>query len=271
MTPQEAAETPPKTHVRDLFDLTGRVAVVTGGAGLYGRQIVEALAEAGARTFMASRNLDKLRQQADAFARQGLSVTPLPLDQADQESVNALLAAVVQQAGGVDVLVNNAVLRPMRDWNSPAEDFALSMAVNVTGLFLMTRAFGDHMAQRGGGSIINVGSIQGRSGARFHALRRARLGHRRPTISSTRAACCNSRALPRRSWGPSGVRVNTVIPGGFFNNQDPRFVARYNARTFLGRMANEHDLKGAIVFLASAASAYVTGTSLAVDGGYMAK
>jgi NAD(P)-dependent dehydrogenase (short-subunit alcohol dehydrogenase family) len=263
-------QTPGKKTVLELFHLGGRVALVTGGAGLYGRQIVEALAEAGARTFMASRNLDKLRAQAEAFANQGLQVAPLQLDQASEESIKQLLATVLEQAGEVDILVNNSVLRPMGDWNSPAEQFAQSMAVNATGLFLMTRAFGEHMAQRGGGSIINVGSIQGHVGPDFTLYEGLDWGippdyffHKGGLMQLTRFAASK--------LGPRGVRVNTVIPGGFFNNQDPRFLARYNARTFLGRMANQTDLKGAIVFLASDASAYVTGTGLAVDGGYLAK
>lgn len=270
MTDHDRAMPARKTHVRELFDLTGRVAVVTGGAGLYGRQIVEALAEAGARTFMASRNVDKLRQQAEAFAARGLSVTPLPLDQADEESVGALLAAVVQQAGGVDVLVNNAVLRPMRDWSSPAEDFTRSMAVNATGLFLMTRVFGEHMAQRGSGSIVNVGSIQGEVGPDFTLYEGLDWGtppdyffHKGGMLQLTRFAASK--------LGPRGVRVNCLVPGGFFNSQDPRFVERYCARTFLGRMAGEADLKGAVVLLASDAAAYITGATLAVDGGYTAK
>ncbi len=259
-----------KKNVRDLFDLHGKVAVVTGGAGLYGRQIAAALAEAGARTFMASRNLDKLRQQAAAFAGQGLEVAALPLDQAREESVLELLKTVISQAGGVDVLVNNAVLRPMKDWDSPLEEFARSMEVNATGLFAITRAFGQHMASRGGGSIINIGSIQGQVGPDYALYEGLDWGippdyfvHKGGVMQLTRYAASK--------LGPQGVRVNAVIPGGFFNHQDPRFIERYHARTFLGRMANDTDLKGVIVFLASAASAYVTGTGIAVDGGYLAK
>jgi NAD(P)-dependent dehydrogenase (short-subunit alcohol dehydrogenase family) len=253
-----------------MFDLHGKVAVVTGGAGLYGRQIAEALAEAGARTFMASRSLEKLRIQADAFAAEGLTVTPLSLDQGREESIQQLLQSVVSTAGAVDILVNNSVLRPMADWSSPAADFAKSMEVNATGLFLMTRTFGQHMAARGSGSIINVGSIQGLVGPDFTLYEGLDWGippdyffHKGGLVQLSRFAASK--------LGPAGVRVNSIIPGGFFNNQDPRFVVRYNARTFLGRMANETDLKGAIVFLAAEASAYVTGACLTVDGGYTAK
>ncbi len=126
------------------------MAVVTGGAGLFGRQIVEALAEAGARTFMASRNIEKLQAQAEVFRQAGLDVTALQYDQASEPSVLQLLQQVLDAAGKVDILVNNSVLRPMSDWSSPAADFAKSMEVNATGLFLMTRTFGEHMAERGG-------------------------------------------------------------------------------------------------------------------------
>ncbi len=256
--------------VLDQFSLRNKVAVMTGGAGLYGRQIAEALAEAGARTFMASRGVEKLEAQAATFRRAGLDVTALPLDQGREESVLALLDRVIALAGGVDVLVNNAVLRPMADWTSPAADFARSMEVNATGVFMMTRAFGEHMAGRGGGSIINVGSIQGMVGPDYTLYEGLGWGsppdyffHKGGMINFTRYAASR--------LGPRGVRVNCISPGGFFADQDPRFVDRYNARTFLGRMANEQDLKGIIVFLASDASLYVTGANIPVDGGYTAK
>jgi len=254
----------------DSFKLDGKVALVTGGAGLYGRQIVEAVAEAGAKTFMASRNLENLETQAKKFRKAGLDVTALQYDQGVEESINALLAKIIELADHVDILVNNAVLRPMDDWSSPAADFARSMEVNVTGTFMMTRAFGEHMAGRGGGSIINIGSIYGVGGADLTLYEGLDWGvspeyfiHKGGLMQLTRVAAS--------ILGPRGVRVNTVNPGGFFNNQDERFHKRYNARTFLGRMANEQDLKGVIVFLASEASAYVTGADIAVDGGFTAK
>ena len=256
--------------VRELFDLTGRVAVVTGGAGLFGRQIVEALAEAGARTLMASRNIEKLQAQAEVFRQAGLDVAALQYDQASEPSVLQLLQQVLDAAGKVDILVNNSVLRPMSDWSSPAADFAKSMEVNATGLFLMTRTFGEHMAEHGGGSIVNVGSIQGVVGPDYTLYEGLDWGcppdyffHKGGMVQLTKFAASK--------LGPRGVRVNTVTPGGFFNEQDSRFIERYNARTFLGRMANQTDLKGVIVFLASDASAYVTGANIPVDGGYTSK
>lgn len=256
--------------VIDLFGLKGKVAVVTGAAGLVGRQITGALGEAGARVFIGSRSLDKLELEAASWRGRGTDVTPLSYDQAEEGSVRAFLQQVLDRAGQVDVLVNNAVERPMRDWTSPAGDFARSMEVNATGLFTMVRAFGDAMAARGRGSIINVGSIQGVVGPDFTLYEGLNWGtppdyffHKGGLVMLTRYAAAK--------LGPRGVRVNCVSPGGFFNRQDPVFVERYCARTFLGRMAGDTDLAGVMVFLASDASAYITGANLAVDGGYTAK
>ncbi|MCC6422029.1 MAG: SDR family oxidoreductase [Phycisphaerales bacterium] len=257
-------------NVMEMFSLKGKVAVVTGGAGLYGRQIAEALAEAGAKTFMASRDQVKLEEQAKKFRAAGLDVTALSVDQGDEQSVKDLLAEVLKRAGKVNVLINNAVLRPMKDWTDTAEAFARSMQVNATGVFSMTRYFGDHMAANGGGSIVNVGSIQGVIGPDYTLYEGLGWGmppdyffHKGGLMQLTRFAASK--------LGPQNVRVNIINPGGFFNNQDERFLKRYNQRTFLGRMADDKDLKGVIVFLASDASSYITGADIAVDGGYTAK
>ncbi|HPA44894.1 MAG TPA: SDR family NAD(P)-dependent oxidoreductase [bacterium] len=161
----------------DSFRLDGKVAVLTGSAGLFGRQIADALVEAGARLFIASRNIDSLEEQATRMRQDGHDVTAHTLDQGSEESIRMLLDFVLEQAGRVDILINNSVLRPMSDWSSPAEDFARSMEVNATGIFMMTRAFGEQMAKQNGGSIINIASIYGMIGpdfktARFHLLKR---------------------------------------------------------------------------------------------------
>jgi NAD(P)-dependent dehydrogenase (short-subunit alcohol dehydrogenase family) len=256
--------------VLDQFRLNGKVALVTGGAGLFGRQIVRALAEGGAKVFVASRDVAALQKQAAELTAGGLDVVALQLDQGSEESIGKTLDEVVKRAGKVNILVNNAVLRTMHDWSSSADDFAKSMAVNAAGLFMMTRAFGDHMAAHGGGSIINVGSIQGSVGPDFTLYEGLNMDappdyffHKGGLLQLTRYAAAK--------LGPSGVRVNAISPGGFRSGQDSVFVQRYNARTFLGRMANETDLAGVVVFLASDASAYITGANIPVDGGYTAK
>ena len=257
-------------NVIDRFRLDGRVALATGGAGLYGRQIVEALAQAGARTFMASRSIEKLEAQADLFRKAGLDVTALHLDQSSEESVNGLLDRIVDLAGRVDVLVNNAVLRPMTSWHGPAAQFEQSMAVNATGVFLMTRTFGEHMAERGKGSIVNIGSIHGMI-APDNTLYEGLAWSTAPDYFFHKGGMLQMTRYAASTLGPRGVRVNTVSPGGFFNDQDESFVKRYRDRTFLGRMADEADLQGVVVFLASDASKYITGANIPVDAGYTAK
>lgn len=256
--------------VLEMFDLGGKVAVVTGGAGRYGRQIVEGLAEAGARTYIASRDAEINARLSSEWQACGLDVRAAKFDQADEESIARLRDQVLANEGSVDILVNNAVLRPMQDWAGSAEDFRRSMEVNATGLFLITRDFGEAMATAGRGSIIQVSSIYGHVGPDLGLYEGLDWGappdyffHKSGMVNLTRYAAA--------VLGPSGVRVNSVSPGGLRDTQELTFVERYEKSTFLRRMAGPSDLKGAIVFLASDASAYVTGADLRVDGGYTAR
>ena len=258
--------------ILESFSLNGKVALVTGGAGLFGRQIVAALAEAGARTFVASRNLESIETVAAELRGQGGDVTALQYDQAEEASILELHRQLIDQAGTIDVLVNNSVSRPMRDgFTDDAARFEDSMHVNATGLFVITRAFGDTMAERGSGSIINIGSIHGMiapdptiyEGTTMHAWYPDYFFHKGGLINFTRFLASY--------YGRYGVRCNCLSPGGFFNSQPEPFVENYNRKTFLGRLANDHDLQGAIVFLAGDASTYITGTNLPVDGGYTSK
>jgi NAD(P)-dependent dehydrogenase (short-subunit alcohol dehydrogenase family) len=257
-------------NVLDSFNLKSKVAVVTGGAGRYGRQIVEALAEAGARTFMASRSIEKLEAQAEQYRKAGLDVRAVRFDQGDEADAQRLLQTVLSTADRVDILVNNAVARPMKDWSDPAAAWAESMRINATGLFTITSVFGNHMAENGGGSIVNIGSIQGLVGPDFTLYEGLNWGAP-PDYFFHKGGMIQFARYVASKLGPRGVRCNVVSPGGIFNDQDPRFVTKYNQRTFMGRMAGDTDLKGAIVFLASDASAYVTGANLVIDGGYTAK
>ncbi|MEF3303118.1 SDR family NAD(P)-dependent oxidoreductase [Paenibacillus sp. GYB003] len=259
-------------NVMESFSLQGKVALVTGGAGLYGRQIAIALAQAGAETHMTTRSGEKLAELERSFADEGVAVTALRFDQEREESVDELRDRIMAEHGRIDILVNNAVARTMSSWNDPLETFDRSMRINATGLFAVTRAFGDIMAERGGGSIINVGSIQGMVGADgalykdmgFHGFVPDYFFHKGGMLNFTRFVASY--------YGPKNVRCNCVSPGGLASHRTPpAFIERYSERTMLGRMAGDTDLMGSIVFLASDASAYVTGANLAVDGGYTAK
>ncbi len=257
-------------NVMESFSLAGKVALVTGGAGLYGRQIAQGLAESGAKTYMASRNIEKLEAQAQKFRDEGLDITALQLDQESEESVKAVLKTIVDKEGKVDVLVNNAVARPMGRWDDDAEKFAKSMSINATGIFMMTREFGNWMADNGGGSIVMIGSIQGVVAPDFTLYEGTDMDAPADYFFHKGGMCQLTRYVASK-LGPKNVRVNCLLPGGFYNGQDDQFLGRYNSKTLLGRMADDEDLKGPVIFLASDASKYVTGAMLAVDGGYIAK
>ena len=258
--------------VMDMFSLNGKVALVTGGAGLYGRQIVEGVAEAGAETYIASRNLEALEKVADEHRGRGQNVTALQYDQGDEESILALRDAIIERSGRVDVLVNNSVARPMKGgWDGEAARFDESMHINATGVFLTTRAFAEGMKERRSGSIVNVSSMMGMVGVERHNYDGADFHGFYPDYFFHKGGMINFTRFCAGYLGESGVRVNCVSPGGLFNDQHPEFVKRYNQRTCLGRMADQTDLKGVIVFLASDASKYITGANIPVDGGYTAK
>ena len=260
--------------VLENFSLKGKVAVMTGGAGLYGRQIVAALAEAGAETYIASRNLVALEEVAEEHRQRGENVTALRYDQGVEKSILSLRDEVLKRSNKADILVNNAVLRPMKTgYGDDASTFDESMRVNATGLFIITRAFGDAMAERGeGGSIINIGSIQGMIGPDATIYRGTDMSGWYPDYFFHKGGIINFTRFIASYYGNKGVRCNCLAPGGFWTPKMPEaFVRQYSDRTFLGRLANDTDLKGVIVFLASGASAYITGVNIPVDAGYTAK
>lgn len=259
--------------VLDLFKLDGRVALVTGGAGKFGRQMVRALAEVGATVFTASRRLEPNEEFAAQLREEGLDVRAESYDQSDEESIKALLARMVEKCGKVDILVNNSVLRPMKDFHDDPEKFLESLNVNGSGLFAITRVFGDHMAENKYGSIINIGSYMGFLGCDETLYEETpwMSGFGAPDYFYHKGGMNNMTRFMASYYGKHGVRCNYLALGGLYANQDPRFVERYAKRTFIGRMANDEDVQGIIVYLASDASLYTTGTTIAVDGGYSAK
>ncbi|MBS0661617.1 MAG: SDR family oxidoreductase [Verrucomicrobia bacterium] len=254
----------------DRFSLAGKVVVLTGGAGLYGRGLAADLAEAGATLVLASRDVAALRKVADEEGRRGFQVEAERLDQGDEGSVLALRDRILERHGRVDGLVNNAVLRTMKGVDDPLERWEESMRVNSTGLFAISRTFGEVMQARRAGSIVNIGSIQGMVGANLFLYEGTNIGTV-PDYFFHKGGMLNLTRYLAALWGPSGVRVNCVAPGGFYNNHDPVFVQRYSQMTMLGRMAENSDLGGAVIFLLSDASSYITGANLPVDGGYTAK
>ena len=260
--------------VLDQFSLAGKVALVTGGAGpQYGRCITAALAEAGARKYIAARTLGPLEDVAAEHQAAGRDVRPVQFDLGETDAIRGLRDRLLEESGHIDVLVNNAVTHPMRDghFSDPAL-WDESMRVNARGVFVICREFGEAMAADRGGSVINVSSIYGVVGPDPTHYRGTDMPSWQPDYWFHKAGLVNVTRYFAAYYGPKGVRFNSIAPGGFLVDALPDvFVERYSDRTYLGRMANENDVKGVVVFLASEASAYITAACIPVDGGYTAK
>ena len=253
------------------FSLHDRVILLTGGAGLYGRGLAAMLAQTGAVLILASRNRDKLQAVAEEETAKGNRVFAETLDQGDEASVTTLSARIGERFGALHGLVNNSVLRPMKGANGTVAQFEESMRVNATGVMLMHRVFGRPMAEAGRGSIVNIGSIQGMIGPSYELYPGTEIGDMPPDYFFHKGGMINLTRFYAALYGPQSVRVNCLSPGGFFNHQPEVFVQRYAEHTMLHRMAADDDLGGAVIFLLSDASRYITGVNLPVDGGYTAK
>ena len=254
-------------HVKELLSLKGKVVLVTGGAGRYGKCEVEGLAEADATVIIASRSVEECEKVAEEFCRNNLDVHALRVDQADHQSVLDLKREIKQQFGRLDVFVNNAVARPVTGYNAPLKQWDFSMKVNGTGMFDIVREMADLMAQAGGGTIVNISSMMGMFGPDLSNYEGTDMGdppadyffHRGGLITLTRYLA--------RILADKRIRVNCISPGGIFSNQPEQFLKNYNSKVPVGRMANDDDIKGLVVFLASAASAYINGENILMDGG----
>ncbi len=267
-----AGQDRPERSVQQLFDLTGRVALVTGGAGLYGRPICRALAEAGAHLVLASRQVAACRRFADELAEEGFAASAHELDLASEASVQRCCEEVLANRDRIDVLVNNAVHRRGADLAATtAADWEETSRVNSLGLFLVTKAVSAQMSLQGSGSIVNISSIYGVVGPDFSLYSGTEMTmpafyafDKGGMVSFTRYLACR--------LAPCNVRVNCISPGGLQDGSQPAsFVTAYESRVPLGRLARTEDVKGAVLFLASDASAYVTGVNLMVDGGWTAR
>lgn len=257
-------------NVLDLFRLDGKVALVTGGAGLYGTPIAEALAEAGAQVIIASRNLERCRLLAESLRQRGLAVSASQLDLTAKDSILKLRDEIISEFGKIDIVFNNAVARLGGDISSITEEqWEQTMKVNSTGLFLSCKIFGEEMIKRRAGVIVNVASIYGMVGPDFSIYKD--LGMTSPAdYSFAKGGMINLTRYLASYYGRYNIRVNSISPGGYAPNLPEEFARRYSAKTLLGRMARPDDIKGPAVFLASDASAYITGINLVVDGGWTA-
>ena len=270
---------------RDSFSLKGKVAIVTGAIGLLGRHHCTALAEAGASVVVSDVDTAAgVSFAAELTSRHSVSAFGISANITRREEVDRLRDAVLERFGHIDILVNNAAVNDMFEnpmaaaeqskfENYPIHLWQQSIDVNITGTFLCSQSIGSVMAKAGKGSIINIASTYGIV-APDQSLYRMADGtqnfYKSVAYPVTKGAIISLTRFLAAYWGRNGVRANTLSPGGVENSQDLEFIENYIRRTPLGRMAEPTDYKGAIVFLASDASAYMTGANLVVDGGWTA-
>ncbi len=257
-------------HVKDLLSLKGKVCLVTGGAGRYGKCIVEGLAEADGTVVTASRDLAANQRLAVEFQARGLDVHARPLDQADHASVVALRETLHADFGGLDVFVNNAVSRPMKGYRGGLDQFAESMRVNATGMFDLCREMTDLLIARNGGAIVHISSMMGMFGPDLTNYEGTSMGDPAPDYFFHNAGLLNLARYQAHVLAKYNIRANCICPGGLAapEIQPERFVQNYTKKVLCGaRLAHPDDIKGVVVFLASQATAYITGESILMDGG----
>ena len=255
------------------FSLHGKVVIQFGGTGELGRALVSALSTSGATLVIASRNRAALEALAASERSAGRTVFVEETDIGSEASLHALRDRVLAQHKQVDGIVFNAVSRPMRSMDDDLANWKDSMATNATGFFATVRAFGDVMATRRTGSIVNIASIYGLVGSN-PSLYEGTSMTTPPDYFFHKGGMINLTRYMASHYGARGVRVNVVSPGGILNPQKPlaaQLLERYNRVTMLGRMAHAREVGSAVVFLLSDAASYITGANLPVDGGHTAK
>ena len=264
-----------------IFSLKNKTAIVTGALGLIGKKHCEALAMAGANVVVADINRDDSKDFAKKLGKNHFGIG---LDVTNSDNLQEAKQKILKKYKSIDVLVNNAAINDMFEnpamaahlsafENYPVEAFRKSLEVNVTGVFLCSQVFGTVMAEQGRGSIINVASTYGIVAPDqkiYQNTEGVQTFYKSAAYPTTKGAVINFTRFLAAYWGHKGVRVNTLSPGGVENGQDDFFYQNYAAKTLLGRMANPDDYQGALIFLASEASAYMTGANLVVDGGWTA-
>lgn len=251
--------------LKEMMDLSGRVAVITGGQGHIGRAAAEALAELGAAVVLVD--------MADGPARADLSLT---VDLEDEAAARGVPAAVLERFGGLDILVHSAALvgtSALTGWTTPVEEqstetWRRALEVNLTAPFALTQSAIPALRRSGHGSVIMFSSIYGLHGPDWR-LYEGTGGGNPAAYAASKGGLIQLTRWFATTLAPD-VRVNAIAPGGVFRNHTDPFLSRYIARTPLGRMGSEDDMKGAVAYLASDLSAYVTGQCLSVDGGWSA-
>ena len=267
----------------DKFSMQGRTVLVTGGAGLLGREFCRTLAEAGATVYVAEITLDLSTPVADELTSAGYLAKAVGVDITQPETVRRVVEEIADETGRLDALVNSAALDPKFDpahafsGNNAFEDYPLhswqqAVDVNLTGAFLVSQACARQMVKQGKGSIINLCSMYGLVGPdqRIYEKPGKPQVYKPVYYPVTKAGILGLTRYIATYYAGTQIRANALTPGGIFNNNDEVFLKQYSARAVMGRMGNKDEMNGAVLFLASDASSYMTGANLVVDGGWTA-
>jgi len=272
--------------IQDKFNLDGRAAIVTGGAGLLGKEFAKTLAEAGASVVVADIDGESAEAVAASLRDSGFQAMSFPLDVTRAASTRDLVAETLSRFGRLDILVNSAALDPKFDADAltkgitpgkfedyPLDQWNAALNVNLTGMFLVTQAcVAPMIAQGKRGSIINICSTYGLNGPdqRIYIKDGKRVAYKPVYYTVTKAGVLGFTKYLAAYYAETEIRVNALTPGGVYNDHDETFTRNYAAKTILGRMARKDEMNGALLFLASDASSYMTGANLVVDGGWTA-
>lgn len=271
------------SNIFDKFSLEDKVAVVTGGAGLLGKQFCNTLAEAGANVVVADLDEAAARKTAETIAGRGYSAIEAQVDITNPDSVKKMVDKAIGQYKHLDILVCSAAMDPKFDpehqgahGNSfeeyPLESWKNALDVNLTGMFLSTQAAVKPMVAQNCGAIILICSTYGLVGPdqRIYEKPGSPPQYKPVFYTVTKAGVLGLTRYLATYYAGKNIRVNALTPGGIYNDHDEMFLEKYSARTVLGRMANQDEMNGALLFLASDASSYMTGSNLVVDGGWTA-
>ncbi len=272
--------------IQEKFDLAGRTAIITGGSGLLGAEFSRTLAEAGANVIVADIDEDAAEKTAQGLVDAGFHAVSFGLDVTRPESAKDLVSTTLNQFGSLDILVNSAALDPKFDADAAAkgiapgafEDYPLdqwnaAVNVNLTGMFLVTQACVKPMLAQGKkGSIINICSTYGLNGPdqRIYLKDGKRVAFKPVYYTTTKAGVLGFTKYLAAYYTETEIRVNALTPGGVYNDHDETFTRNYSAKTIMGRMARKDEMNGALLYLASDASSYMTGSNVVVDGGWTA-
>ena len=270
----------------ELFDLSNRVAIVTGGSGLLGKQFARTLAEAGATVVLVDIDITHASDVVAYLQGQGLEADTFQVDVTNPASLKEMMTFVLEKYGQVDILVNSAAIDPKFDpehaklndgatgafENFPLEMWNKALNVNLTGVFLACQAVVPAMLSVGKGVIVNIASIYGMVGPdqRLYQKDGEQKQFKPVYYTVTKAGVLGLTKYLATYYAGKNIRVNALTPGGVYHGHDDTFLKAYAYRAVMGRMANQDEMNGALLFLASDASSYMTGANLVVDGGWTA-